>query len=598
KYGYRGALYGHFGQGCVHSRISFDLRSAEGIRRYRAFLDEASDLVVSYGGSLSGEHGDGQQRAEFLHKQYGPELVEAMREFKRIWDPRGKMNPGKVISPYRVDQHLKLGVEYNPPRPMVKFAYRQDGGDFAHATLRCVGVGKCRQPEGVDVMCPSYIVTHEEKHTTRGRARLLFEMLQGEVIRDGWQSKEVYEALDLCLACKGCTSDCPVHVDMPTYKAEFLYHHFKGLRRRRSRHMYAFGFVDQAARAASLLPGLANLLTQTPLLSGVAKRLAGMDSQRRIPMFAPLTLQQWFRRHTKPESNTMRPRVLLWPDTFNNHFHTDVGVAGVEALEAAGYEVVMPRAHVCCGRPLYDYGFLDMAERYLRRTLRQLRSEIRRGTPVVGMEPSCIAVFKHELREMLPHDADAARLAKNCYHWSEFFEKFDIPTPTLARKAVVWGHCHQKATGGTGADMTLLNTRMGLAAREAKGGCCGLAGSWGFESGKYEMSKACGEVGFFPAARSADRQTLLIADGFSCKTQLEQSEVGRKALHVAQVMKLARDGTVFAEFPERAAPPPPAAPAGMRLVRAAAVCILGALLVGITTKTALSVSRAKGRQWS
>ena len=334
RYGYEGATYGHFGQGCIHSRISFDLRHAAGVEKYRAFMEEASDLVIRYGGTLSGEHGDGQQRAEFLEKQYGPELVQAFREFKRIWDPEGKMNPGKVVDPFPIDTNLKLGVDYNPPRPPVKFAYREDGGDFAHAALRCVGVGKCRVPDSEGVMCPSYMVTREEEHSTRGRARILWEMLRGEVITDGWQSREVYDALDLCLSCKGCTNDCPVNVDMPTYKAEFLHHHFKSARRWRPRHAYAFGFIDQASRLASRFPEVANFLTQTPPFSALAKLAAGIDQGRSIPAFAPLSLQQWHAR--RAQVNPEGERVILWPDTFNNYFHTDVGVACVEALEAAG----------------------------------------------------------------------------------------------------------------------------------------------------------------------------------------------------------------------------------------------------------------------
>ncbi|HEX6460780.1 MAG TPA: FAD-linked oxidase C-terminal domain-containing protein, partial [Thermoleophilaceae bacterium] len=351
KYGYRGALYGHFGQGCIHSRIDFDLRSAEGVRKYREFMEEAADLVISHGGSLSGEHGDGQQRAELLVKQYGPELIEAMREFKSIWDPDWKMNPGKVVDPYRLDEHLKLGPDYNPPRPNVRFAYKQDGGDFAHAALRCVGVGQCRIPDAENVMCPSYQVTREEKHTTRGRARLLFEMLQGDVIKDGWQSEEVYDALDLCLACKGCTNDCPVNVDMPTYKAEFLHHHFKSAKRWRPRYAYAFGLIDRAAAVASKFPEITNFVTHTPPLSRLAKVAAGMAREREIPTFAPLTLQEWFKARGGA-ANPSGPPVVLWPDTFNNYFHTDVGVACVEAIEAAGWNVIMPEHHVCCGRPL------------------------------------------------------------------------------------------------------------------------------------------------------------------------------------------------------------------------------------------------------
>jgi Fe-S oxidoreductase len=539
KHGLKGSTYGHFGQGCIHSRIDFDLRNPEGVREYRRFMDEASDLVVSYGGSLSGEHGDGQQRAEFLEKQYGAELVQAFREFKRIWDPAGKMNPGKVVDPFPIDVNLKLGPDYNPPRPPVKFAYREDGGDFAHAALRCVGVGKCRVPDTDQVMCPSYMATREERHTTRGRARALFEMLQGEVITDGWQSKEVYESLDLCLACKGCTNDCPVNVDMPTYKAEFLYHHYKSARRWRPRYAYAFGLIDQASRVASGFPEIVNFLTQHRPFSSLAKAVAGIDSNRALPEFAPVTLQTWFRR--RGIVNPDGPKVILFPDTFNNHFHTDVGVACVEALETAGWRVEMPGGHICCGRPLYDYGFLDLAERYLHRVLDTLRDEIRAGTPIVGMEPSCLAVFKDELVKLLPHDDDAERLRRCAYHWGEFFETHDVEVPRLARQALLWGHCHHKATGGIDPEQKLLE-RMGMDVGEATGGCCGLAGSWGFEKGKYDISMACGEQGLLPAVRDAPGDTVIVANGFSCKTQVEQGDAGgRRALHAAQVMKLARE---------------------------------------------------------
>jgi FAD/FMN-containing dehydrogenase/Fe-S oxidoreductase len=580
KHGYHGAMYGHFGQGCIHSRIDFDLRTAEGLANWRAFLEEAADLCVSYGGSLSGEHGDGQQRAELLVKQYGEELLDAMREFKRIWDPAWKMNPGKVVDPYRLDEHLKLGTDYNPWRPPVRFAYEVDKGDFAHAALRCVGIGKCRVPDASTVMCPSYMATREEKHSTRGRARLLFEMLEGDVITDGWQSKEVYDALDLCLACKGCTSDCPVQVDMPTYKAEFLHHHFKSPRRWRPRYAYAFGLIDQAARIASRIPGVVNLATQTPGPARVAKFLAGMAPERQIPEFAPMTLQEWWRRRGGTRNPSGR-RVLLWPDTFNNHFHTDVGVAAVEAIEAAGWQVVMPEGHVCCGRPLYDYGFLGMAERYLRHTLDVLREDVRAGTPVVGMEPSCLAVFKDELTGMLPHDDDAKRLAKNAMHFSEFFERYEVPVPKLQGKALVWGHCHHKATGGMDHEHQLLR-RMGLEVEPVSGGCCGLAGSWGFEEGHHEISMQCGEQALLPAVREAPETSIVVADGFSCKTQIQHAGTGRAALHTAQVMQLARTHGPELELggpPEEAcgsARPAPPAPARAARVLAAAGSVVAA----------------------
>ena len=539
RHGLRGAMYGHFGQGCIHSRISFDLRTAGGVRDYRAFLEEAADLVVSFGGSLSGEHGDGQQRAELLERQYGPELIDAMREFKRIWDPRGKMNPGKVVDPRRLDDDLRLGTGSNPARPPVRFAYPQDGGDFAHAALRCVGVGECRVPQAQTVMCPSFQATGDEQHSTRGRARLLYEMLDGRVIDDGWESEAVFDALDLCLACKGCTSDCPVNVDMPTLKAEFLHHHYASRRRRRPRHAFAFGFVDQAARLASALPApLVNGLAGSEPFAALAKRLAGMDPAREIPRFARVPLRRWFRRRGGTR-NPGGPRVVLWPDTFNTFFHADVGIACVEALEAAGWQVAMPTGHVCCGRPLYDYGVLDVAERYLRRTLRVLRDDIRAGTPVVGIEPSCLAVFRDELPKLLPHDDDAKRLRELAVHFDQFVEERELPLPRLEGRALLWGHCHQKATGGMAPALSVLR-RMGLEASEVRGGCCGLAGSWGFEDGKHDISIRCGEHALLPAVRDAPPETLIVADGFSCKTQIEQAGTGRRALHLGEVIAQGR----------------------------------------------------------
>jgi Fe-S oxidoreductase len=399
-------------------------------------------------------------------------------------------------------------------------------------------------------MCPSFQVLREETHTTRGRARLLFEMLEGDIITERWRSPEVREALDLCLSCKGCTNDCPVSVDMPTYKAEFLHHHWSG--RVRPRQAYAMGLIDKAAAAVSVAPGLANRLGRAPVLSGALKLAAGVSRERSVPSFAPMTLRRWFR--ARGQRNPSGPRVVLWPDTFTNHFHTDVGVAAVETLEAAGFHVVMPARRLCCGRPLYDYGFLTLADRYLRRVLAGLRDEIRRGTPVVGAEPSCVATFKDELPKLLPNDDDAKRLSGQTFHLSEFLVDRGVDMPALRRRAVLWGHCHHKATGGIDAERRLLEG-MGMEVQVAGGGCCGLAGSWGFEAGHHELSLEIGEEGFFPAVRGADPDTLIVADGFSCRTQLEQSGLGRRALHVGQVMAMARErgsGGAPGPYPERA----------------------------------------------
>ncbi|MFG2686994.1 FAD-binding and (Fe-S)-binding domain-containing protein [Streptomyces sp. NPDC048405] len=582
----RGAMYGHFGQGCIHSRLSFDLRTADGLATYRAFMEDAADLVVSLGGSVSGEHGDGQQRGELLEKQYGSELLQAMREFKAVWDPRAKMNPGKVVDPYRMDENLKLGTDYNPPRIPLKFAYPEDGGDFAHATLRCVGIGKCRVPQAETTMCPSFQVTREEKHTTRGRARMLYEMLKGDVVTDGWQSNEVKDALDLCLACKGCTNDCPVNVDMPTYKAEFLHHHYKSAKRWRPRHAYAFGYIDQAARLASHIPELANIATRTPGLSQLTKLVAGIDRKRPLPSFAPMTLQEWFARRGGTTNPTGRP-VVLFPDTFNNYFHTQVGVACVEAIEAAGWRVVMPEQHICCGRPLYDYGFLDEAERYLHRVLDVLRPELRAGTPVVGMEPSCLAVFKDELPKLLPHDDDAKRLTRNALHFAEFFQTYGIKPPALEGRALLWGHCHQRATGGMSPDRQLLEG-MGLEVEDLRGGCCGLAGSWGFESGKYDISMDCGEQALLPAVRDAGDDRVVVADGFSCKTQIKDAGTGREALHIAEIMKLAREhgARATADGAVSTDPARPAPPWRTRALRVSAAVALAAAATAVGVRVA------------
>src|SRR5947207_11658177 len=453
RYGYESALYGHYGQGCIHARWNFDLKTKEGIETYRRFVDEAADLGLSMGGWTSGEHGDGQSRGELLPKMFGPELIEAFREFKSIWDPDWKMNPGKVVDPYRITDNLRLGTDYSPPRVKTHFSYKHDNGSFAHATTRCVGIGKCRHTEG-GVMCPSFMVTREEKHSTRGRAHLLWEMLNGEEI-ELWRDQEVFDALDLCLSCKGCTNDCPVNVDMPTLKSEFLSHYYEG--RLRPRTAYAFGLIDQAARIASKAPAVVNLVTRTRL----AKLAMGVSLKREIPPFASPTLKEWF--SSRPQRDGGGRRVILWADTFTNYFHAPIGIAAVEAREDAGCHVVIPQKHLCCGRPLYDYGMLNLARRYADRVVAHLREEIRAGVPVVGIEPSCVAGFKDELKKLKALDEDAERLSKQTFHLSEFLAQEEYEPPQLHGKALLHGHCHHKATGGISPEKELLE-KMGLEA--------------------------------------------------------------------------------------------------------------------------------------
>jgi Fe-S oxidoreductase len=536
-YGYHGAaFYGHFGQGCVHTRIPFDLRTPGGVADFRAFVGEAADLVVRYGGSLSGEHGDGQSRAELLPKLYGDELCRAFAEFKRIWDPEGGMNPGKVAHPYPIVSNLRLGAAYRPWEPETAFGFPADGGRLSEAALRCVGVGKCRRETG-GTMCPSWRVTHDEKHSTRGRAHLLFEMLRGEVIEDGWRSEEVKEALDLCLACKGCKGDCPVQVDIATYKAEFLHHYYR--RRLRPRAAYSMGLIRRWAGIASHLPRTVNLLARTPGLARLIKAAGGIAPERRMPRFATRTFRRRFAGRDQREGRD----VLLWPDTFNDYFHPEIAEAAVEVLEAAGCRVRLPPAGLCCGRPLYDYGFLDLARRRLAAILQALEPEIVAGTPIVGLVPSCVATFRDELPAMLPGDENARRLAAQVVTLGEYLgglgddgdgDDDGWRPPRLAGRAVVHGHCHHKAVMGLEPEVELLRAT-GLEVEVLDSGCCGMAGSFGFEVGKYQVSMACGELVLLPAVRAAAPDTLLVADGFSCREQIHQA-TGRRALHTAEVL--------------------------------------------------------------
>jgi Fe-S oxidoreductase len=534
SYGYVGSLYGHFGHGCVHNRTNFDLLTSKGIAKYRKFVEEAAELVVSYGGSLSGEHGDGQARGELLPKMFGPELVQAFREFKALWDPDWKMNPGKLVEPNKLDENLRLGAGYHPWEPGTHFQFPEDHGSLAQATLRCVGVGKCRHDEG-GVMCPSFRVTQEEEHSTRGRAHLLWEMTQGEVIRGGWRDEDVKHSLDLCLSCKGCKSDCPVGVDVATYKAEFLSHYYEG--RLRPRSAYAFANIDIWARLASNAPGMANLTTQLPFLRDISKLAVGMPRERIIPAFAPQTFRNWFNRR-RPR-NIGAPPVLLWPDTFNNYFLPETAKAAVEVLEVAGLQVKLPSASLCCGRPLYDFGMLGRAKSLLLKILDMLAEQIEGAVPVVVLEPSCAAVFRDELVNLFPNDARARQLSRQTYLLSEFLEKkakhFELPQ--LARKALIHGHCHHKSIMKMTDEEAVLR-RMDIEYQAPAPGCCGMAGSFGFEKDKYDVSVAIGELELLPAVRKASPDCLIIADGFSCREQIAQC-TDRHALHLAEVIQMA-----------------------------------------------------------
>jgi FAD/FMN-containing dehydrogenase/Fe-S oxidoreductase len=535
-HGYSGAWYGHFGQGCVHTRNNFDLSSREGLRNYRSYVTAAADLVVSMGGSLSGEHGDGQSRGELLEKMFGPELVGAFGEFKALWDPDGLMNPGKVVDPYPLDANVRYLTLAEPAhlRP-TRYSFAKDSGSLLNASLRCVGVGRCRRDDTA-TMCPSYRATRDEVQSTRGRARLLGEMFQGDPVRPTWRNEEVREALELCLSCKGCASDCPTHVDMATYKSEFFYHYYRG--RARPAAMYAMGLMPWVGRLTTAWPaaaGLANSALSARALGPGLKRMAGIAINRPAPRFSDAGGLRKYARLALPGATDRPPRdtsVVIWPDTFTDAFRPQVGADLLAAMEALGERVAVPSGWACCGRTLYDFGMLDLARRSLRRLLRVLGPWVSAGVPVVVAEPSCLAAFRDELPALLADDPRSAKLASLARSPAEHLVASGHAARLAAAgpgagvgRAVVQTHCHQRAVIGADADQTVL-AALGYQVEVLDAGCCGLAGSFGFNARHEPVSRTIGEDLWLPKVRAAlgngdDPTVQFVVDGFSCQTQLE-----------------------------------------------------------------------------
>ncbi|MCX7962842.1 MAG: FAD-binding oxidoreductase [Burkholderiales bacterium] len=538
RYGYRTSLYGHFGDGCVHARITFDLRTPEGLARWRAFLFDAAALVVRYGGSLSGEHGDGQAKAELLPVMYGPALMQAFGEFKRIWDPLGRMNPGKLVDArgavYRVDEHLRLGPQYRPVTLATRLDFSSEVGEgFARELERCVGMGKCRARTG-GTMCPSYRATGEERYSTRGRARLLQEMLRGETIADGWQSDAVREALDWCLGCKGCKSDCPTHTDMAAYKAEFLSHYYD--RRRRPLAVAAFARIGEWAPRLARLPRLANRIASAPGASALLRQALDIAPERPLPRLAARSLRKALAARGRPRPVGQGEPVIVLADTFTAHFRPEAGVAAVEVLEAAGFRPELSPHGLCCGRPYYDAGMLDAARSAMRRILEAMAPRIRAGVPLVVLEPGCLSVFRDELRRLFPGQAEAMRLSGLATSLGELLVERGWRPPATATggRALVHGHCHRKALGGIGADLALLEAA-GMTVHAPDTGCCGMAGAFGFRRETYGASVRIAERALLPEVRRTSPATLIVADGFSCREQIE-ALTGRPTVHLAEAL--------------------------------------------------------------
>jgi FAD/FMN-containing dehydrogenase/Fe-S oxidoreductase len=530
KHGLDGLVFGHFGDGCVHARIDFPFDRDP--KAYGRFVHEAAELVGRYGGSMSGEHGDGRARSELLPLMYSPAAIEAFGRVKAIFDPTGLLNPGVLVDPVALDSHLRVPVAGGLHKHL-GFAYPDDGDDLANAVHRCVGIGRCRADNtGADgVMCPSYLATRDEKDSTRGRARVLQELANGALVRN-YRAPELAESLDLCLSCKGCSHDCPAGVDIATYKAEVLYQRYR--RRLRPRSHYSLGWLPRWARLASRAPRLANAATRRPALARLLRRGGGIDQRRGIPAFAPATFREWFAA-TASQRRAGAPEVMLWVDTFTEYFTPEVGQAAVEVLEAAGRTVRVAPEAVCCGLTWISTGQLDGARRQLRGSLAALSDALGDGIPIVGLELSCTTLLRHDAARLLPGDQRAKQLAASTRTLAEFLTELpDWTVPDLSgTHGVAQPHCHQNAQLGWQADQRLLAQSGAEFSRV--GGCCGLAGNFGMEEGHYDVSVAVARHSLLPAVEQAPADAVILADGFSCRTQLDQL-AGTGSIHLAQLL--------------------------------------------------------------
>ena len=537
KYSLRGIPFGHFGEGCVHVRISFDFGSQEGIEIFHKFMNEAAELVSSYGGSLSGEHGDGRARSALLDRMYSEEMRGLFKQFKDIMDPDGLFNPGVLVDPDEVTDGLRMapGQRTFELTPVHKFSH--DKGSMVNAVNRCVGVSACRSEE--NSMCPSFQITGDEVHSTRGRARLLSEMFRGESVADGYQSEEILEALDLCLSCKACASECPVNVDMATYKSEFLHKHYQGKIRPMAHYMMGWlPLLGHIAHKIPLLPRVIDLSMRTPGLKTLIATIGGLDTSRPLIRFAPTSLRKW---HKKRSSIAATKTVVLWPDSFNASLDTSPATAAVEVLEELGYNVEIPQEFVCCGLTWHSTGQLDMTQRVLKQTAKVMQPYLDRGLTVIGIEPSCTVMLTGEATE-LSDDPAITQLANATVSFAEFVaplikEKVDAGDIKPANiSALTQVHCHEKSLGDPQHSAMLLDA-LGVSQSDIETGCCGLAGNWGFEKGHAEMSMALGERELFPKVRKAEQNNhAVIADGFSCRTHIDQG-TGVAPQHIAEIVR-------------------------------------------------------------
>ena len=538
RYGYKTSLYGHFGDGCIHARMTFDTRTKAGVHKWREFSQEIAKLVVQFGGSLSGEHGDGQAKAEFLPIMFGETLVKAFKEFKTIWDPARHMNPRKIVDPYRMDENLRYGPDYHTPIITSALHFAEDAQGFGRASERCIGMGKCRSASGA--MCPSYQATGEERYSTRGRAHLLHELVRGDVIQDGWGNTDIADSLQHCLSCKACKSSCPTKVDIAAYKAEFMHNHYAGKKRRPLYH-YVFGFVGNWLPLAARFSTIFNFVLRSRL-GNVIRTLLSIEKDKKMPLIAAQIFASWAKKNATHEDehfywhgNANHASVVLWADSFNAHYSPHLLQSAVNVLTQSRFRVAIAKAHFCCGRPLYEFGFLKQAKKQLHIIFEQFCPNLPDQTPVIVIEPSCLSVFKDEIMKLYPNDEAAIDLAARALSLAQFLQRHNVNPARKLPVALVHTHCHEKSLHTDAADATLMRSCF-ESVIEPEPGCCGMAGSFGLHEKTHQIGSTLFQANLRPAIDQCHTDTFIVSNGFSCRSQITDS-THKSVYHFVEIME-------------------------------------------------------------